>query len=440
MAKKLHRTPKISFKGTSQKAEEDGSVIRGIVIIQEFIGEDVDAYGDNFDDVFLNQLVKAGNEQSQGVKSRFGHPNACGTALGSYLGRFKEFRIGKNEDGKNVVLADLHLSDVAKDSPNFGNIHDYVLRMSREEPDMIGNSIVYIPDQPEEKPEKDSEGNDVKRYYQRLSSFLASDIVDSPAATESLFKSKDIADLGVKITEFLDENPEIFSAIEKDESLIVQFLTKYFTNKKGTFMKGKSKSGKKPGETVKETEAIINNIETAINGGSESKSFETTTAGGQAITVSDEDGDGMASVGDVVTDTATGDPIVSQEIEMTDGTKVVTDETGTITEVVPASSSESAGGEEQKDVNTLQAKIKSLSDQLKDATEKLSALQATYEKDVTEVSKKVKSLEDRLQKMRGVKVPPSGEQKFNHEDEGRGSVTKEAMQERKKAYGKKKED
>jgi hypothetical protein len=200
-------------------------VIKNIVIIQA--GKD--KVGDNFDMKSLEQLVLLGNAQSQGVKSRFGHPNLCDDALGTYLGRYKNYSIGKNDENLDVVIADLHVDDIAKKSPK-GDLYTYVVEMAQKNSDMFGNSIVYNPDKPEVKKEQDETGNEIEVPYERFRSFIASDLVDSPAATTSLFKDTD--SFASKATAWMDENPEIFELINKNPQILKSFLIKYSNYKK----------------------------------------------------------------------------------------------------------------------------------------------------------------------------------------------------------------
>jgi len=206
------------FKG--QAPSVDGNILRGVVILQS--GED--KAGDNFDHVSLEQLVLLGNAQSQGVKSRFGHPNMCDSSLGTFIGRYKNFQTSTNSDGKAVVIADLHLDDVAKKSPK-GDLYTYTIEMAQKNSEMFGNSIVYNPAETLKAEEVDASGNKIVKEYQRFKSFVASDLVDSPCATDNLFK--DTESLAVKATEWLDENPEIFELVAKHPEILKSFLIKY---------------------------------------------------------------------------------------------------------------------------------------------------------------------------------------------------------------------
>jgi hypothetical protein len=65
----------------------------------------------------------------KGVKARFGHPDMCSDALGSFLGRWKGFKLG--DDG--VVRGALHLSSTAAESPR-GDLRKYIEEMAAKEP------------------------------------------------------------------------------------------------------------------------------------------------------------------------------------------------------------------------------------------------------------------------------------------------------------------
>jgi len=215
-------------------------------------------YGENkngtfFDDAFLQDLLKQGNE-GKGVKSRFGHPNMCSTAFGSYIGRYKNFTI-QNVDGKNRVFADLHLDPITKKTEVEGKgikMYDYIMDMADANPDMFGNSIHIFAD----TFEKEIDGK--MQLLHRLEKFKACDLVDDPAATDELFSAD--GDLGAIVTQFLDENPSIFESISKDPNIIEDFFERYinYSNRKSlnTFnmsnffqkMLGKKAAADKDGE------------------------------------------------------------------------------------------------------------------------------------------------------------------------------------------------
>jgi len=93
------------------------------------------------DDTTLAQVVEHGNKAKNGIKSRFDHPNASSTSMGTFIGRSKHFR-----HNGNLVRADLYLSEAAKESPN-GDLHSYVVALAQEDPQAFGASIVFRGDE-----------------------------------------------------------------------------------------------------------------------------------------------------------------------------------------------------------------------------------------------------------------------------------------------------
>ena len=222
MAKVVHKSFPVFKSVDVSNVDRENGIIKNVVIIESGI----DKYGDNFDETFLRSMELQGNSQPMGVKSRFGHPSMSKEALGSYLGRFKNFNVG-DVDGKQVLLADLYLDKTAKASPTNGNMYDYVLDMASSNDDMFGNSVVFMADKEEIKTEKDVDGNEVRVPYIRLKTFMASDIVDSPAATTSLFKDYNEGNFAAKATEFFDENPEFVTLLKSHPEKVKEFINKY---------------------------------------------------------------------------------------------------------------------------------------------------------------------------------------------------------------------
>ena len=89
---------------------------------------------------------------------------------------------------------------------------------------MFGNSIVILANYVLEEYEEDGEKKEADGH--ELIEWISSDLVDDPAATDSLFHSKN-DDLGVKFTDFLDENPEVFDILEKDPNILGDFFSRY---------------------------------------------------------------------------------------------------------------------------------------------------------------------------------------------------------------------
>ena len=212
-------------------------------------------YGVNLDNEFIETVCKFGNDKKQGLKARFGHPNMCSTALGTFLGRFKNFSVKGNQ-----VFADLFLSNEAKNTPH-GNLYEYVLGMAKNEPDMFGTSIAFTPGA---EYKKDADGNkyfsgDPKfdeledKIFVECLELHACDTVDDPAANDGLFSRFSNETVAGQITEFLDLNPSIFEALNSTPA-IIQSLAKYpgkideFIQNYETYKKknGESKMKRKP--------------------------------------------------------------------------------------------------------------------------------------------------------------------------------------------------
>ena len=176
---------------------------------------------------FLNRLVELGNEAKKGLKVRFGHPNASGTSLGTFVGRALSFRI--RPDTPNVVRGDIHLDEkIAKDTPN-GNLYDYILRMAAHNPDMFGTSIVFKPGEavePTDIPEGDRMFADLP--VATIDEFLAVDIVDDPAANpDGLFSAWTKDQIAGQVTAFLDANPQIWEVLDDHPEAVAPFFERY---------------------------------------------------------------------------------------------------------------------------------------------------------------------------------------------------------------------
>jgi hypothetical protein len=179
------------------------------------------------DQTTMEQVVALGNQATHGIKSRFDHPNASNTSMGTFLGRTKNFR--KSGDR---VLGDLHLSESAKEAPQ-GDLYTYVLGLAERDPNAFGASIVFegkfesqLNEDGTEK--KDAQGKLLPRLT-RVDSLLASDVVDDPAANPGgLFDKGDR--LASKITAFLnrwaqhDLLPQLqaFLALHKEDDTMAE--------------------------------------------------------------------------------------------------------------------------------------------------------------------------------------------------------------------------
>ncbi len=199
--------------------DRENKIIYGFAVISkgEAKGHDIE-----IDEVTLNQVVEHGNKASIGIKSRFGHPNMSSEALGTFLGRVKNFY----KDG-DIVRGDLHLDTTSFKTPN-GDLGTYVLDLAENDPDAFGSSIVFQCKKeyrvnPDGTRMKDVNGKELMPLS-RIEKLFATDIVDDPAANEGFFSES--VKPSAEITAFLDKLLTRPDAVEK----IVSFLNRYTMN------------------------------------------------------------------------------------------------------------------------------------------------------------------------------------------------------------------
>ena len=210
------------FQTSPPSIDKENGIIHNVLVVQE--GE---AKGHNLflNQEFLENTAKLGNENAKGIKARFGHPNMCSTALGTYIGRYKNFH--KKETN---VLADLYLDKSAKISPN-GNLYDYILELAATNPDMFGSSIAFKCGKVNTLSEKDAATDkELTKNYATIEQLHAVDLVDEPAATNGLFAQFHQNDWAFTATSFLNENPSLLNALSNNPFLFTEFLTKYLNN------------------------------------------------------------------------------------------------------------------------------------------------------------------------------------------------------------------
>ena len=206
---------------------------------------------------FIDDLCTQGSARNVGMKVRFGHPNMCSDALGTFLGRASNFRCDevtrKNGDKAKALFADIKLADEAKRSPS-GDLYTWTLEAAKNNPDTFGQSIVftykdfYVVNKDGEKKlyseikwseSKDSQTRYVEnkkiyddwlassvdgRTYAVLDKFLGTDFTDSPAATDGVFTDKSLA---ATATEMLDDHPEIVALLAEKPDVVAQFVERY---------------------------------------------------------------------------------------------------------------------------------------------------------------------------------------------------------------------
>ncbi|MDP3786194.1 MAG: hypothetical protein Q8R05_01360 [Candidatus Omnitrophota bacterium] len=207
------------------KVDRKQEVISGFAVVTKGITHDERG---EFDDDALEKIVELGKKQKIGIKSRFGHPNMSGTALGTFLGRVKNFK----RDG-DIVRADLHIDPTAHKTPD-GDLADYVMSLAESDPDAFGSSMVIYWDE-EYRKEKDGtltkgkDGKDLPPLI-RVKKLNQVDIVDDPAANDGLFGMPFFSDSvkpSAEFTAFLDKFVHNESAVDK----VIAFFERYRANR-----------------------------------------------------------------------------------------------------------------------------------------------------------------------------------------------------------------
>lgn len=296
----------------AQKPEQtdiEQGIIRGVSVVTE--GE-AKGHGVSLDKAFVETVIRQGNELKTGVKARFGHPNMCSTALGTFIGRFKNFRADTTtrNDGQTAsrAVADLFMSNSAKETPN-GNLYDYVMQMAKSEADMFGTSIVFTPGREYRKVvatgepafiqyETDSYGDVVnlsyvdkngeeinekttplsEEVYVECEQLHACDTVDDPAANDGLFSRFSKESMAGQVTEFLDLHPEVWQALSSSPDILkalslhhesmVEFVGRYREYRKRN-------QGEKM--TTKPTAESADSVLEAVSAAPESPAVEPST-------------------------------------------------------------------------------------------------------------------------------------------------------------------
>lgn len=216
--KRYFSTPPI-FSAPVTNIDRELGIIQGVTIAKVGMAKGHNGFVDR---TFLLQIVDNAASKPAGIKARFGHPNMCSQALGTYLGRFKNYSYSGDQ-----VKADLHLDETSKNTPN-GDLFSYVLDMAGKNPDMFGASIVFEIGESVFL-EDEVDGEKVEKEYFRLKELRATDIVDEPAATDGLFSANTFPGIA---TQFLDENPQIMDLIFSKPDSVVEFLSNYITTSK----------------------------------------------------------------------------------------------------------------------------------------------------------------------------------------------------------------
>jgi len=207
-----------------------GVIVGGSVITKgEALG-----HGFHIDDEMLDAVVRLTYERysdtERGLKARFGHPNLSSTALGTFLGRWKNLR----RDGDRV-LGDFYGSQSARKTPD-GDLLGYIMALADDDEKAFGVSTVLKIGQPYTRNEKGEKvlvesayslKDDQKLYYE-IDGVIGADFVDDPAANpDGLFSAWHLSSFAGQMTRFLDTHPQIFGLVRERPEIIDEFLERY---------------------------------------------------------------------------------------------------------------------------------------------------------------------------------------------------------------------
>ena len=250
-----------TFSGTEAgirlgTVDMEKEVLHGVQITLE--GE-AKGHGVHLDREFCQAVAAAGNATGDvGLKVRYGHPAMCSDALGTELGRAKNFIVDDiervTESGERVtvagVFADVEILKSAHSAPQ-GDIAKHVLEMAAEDPGQFGQSIVFtyadwvvkdadgVRHSYNEEVESDREDalsadqwkeqSADGKVYTVLGKLHGTDFTDTPAATDGVFSTGTLAEEAERM---LEEHPQIFDAIENSPKSLMEFLERTGLDKK----------------------------------------------------------------------------------------------------------------------------------------------------------------------------------------------------------------
>ena len=205
------------------KIMHEAEIISGFAVATKGVTHDKRG---ELDDTALDSIVDFGNKSKRGIKSRFGHPNMSGSALGTFLGRVKNFR--RVED---IVRADLHIDETSHTTPD-GDLGKYVMQLAESDPDAFGASMVIHWEEEFKKGKngellKNKDGEQIPPLI-RIKNLLSIDVVDDPAANDGFFEfiSQSVRP-SAEMTTFLNKFLLQPDAVAK----AVSFLERYQTNR-----------------------------------------------------------------------------------------------------------------------------------------------------------------------------------------------------------------
>lgn len=245
---RLLKSGRISFaasKENGSRVDFEKRVITDVIMCQ--VGE-AKGHGVHLEQSFIEDGIAYAKKHHAkiGLKCRFGHPAMSNDALGTEVGRFRNFRVVDDK-----MVADLHIYQSANLSPTHPGAGDWILSMADEDPHAIMCSIVFVAGK---KYQYDDEGNkfylkrnysefgpryeaeDRKKHeydpkkpiYVEMAELWGTDLVDEGAATDKLFSALANPDkFAVIATEFLDQHPKIAEFLAQHPEKLQEFLITY---------------------------------------------------------------------------------------------------------------------------------------------------------------------------------------------------------------------
>lgn len=242
--------------GAEPTIETDGGrfgagIIRGVALAT--VGEAL-GHEQWLDQTTIEQVTHyAAAKGDAGLKARFTHPSMSSDGTGKLLGRIYDVR---TEGEKSV--GDLHLAESATQTPD-GNLAEYVLQLTAEDPTAAGLSIVFHHDADaetefqeqhlEQLEQEDSRGR-VYKYaafrspdkrnannypHVRLAGLRAADMVDEPAANpDGLFDRSPLARSADALLSYAagltEQRPAAVESFGIDDDRAKQFFNRWLSS------------------------------------------------------------------------------------------------------------------------------------------------------------------------------------------------------------------
>jgi hypothetical protein len=381
---------------------------RGMAGIEEWTGARIETPLS-----FIEKLVElAGAFGENGHQARFGHPNDCNPALGTYAGRIKNVRLRGNQ-----AIGDIYLSEASAQTPGKGDLKGYILKLAKEDSQALMMSIVFSPGHlyminadghqedflydPAQIDYLASLPEEERVLYETVRAWHFTDFVDQGANTLDMFRDQNgNISIAARATDFLDNHPEIWDLLISQPQVMEEFTRKYEahrarknTNSNTTVNKNQSTTASLLDQLKGVANSIlgIKNVEDAAPAEpvtDAAKTIENTTADGAAISI-DTDAETPA-VGDQVTLAGGSETPPAGEHTLTgalEGWVITTDEAGLITAVVePAAETADDAAEPvaasahqeatDRNLHSLAEVLKSQSQILEQVTNSLKSIQA----------------------------------------------------------------